>query len=171
MIGGLIVTHGRLAIELLNAAEMIVGEIHHITAVSLGWHDDVDMATTMIQKALDRVRGPDGVLILTDMFGGTPTNICSTFLDPGTVEVVIGHRLGLHARAAAKLVQLSSQYQSTIVLFRSDAANVANSLEADARSILSILLLSAGFGARIGVRADGVDENQAVDTICEYLAG
>ena len=93
MIGGLIVTHGRLAIELLNAAEMIVGEIHHITAVSLGWHDDVDMATTMIEKALERVKGPDGVLILTDMFGGTPTNIASTFLDPGKVEVVTGVNL------------------------------------------------------------------------------
>ena len=83
-------------------------------------------------------------------------------------EVVIGHRLGIHARAAAKLVQLSSQYQSTIVLFRSDAEK---DLEADARSILSILLLSAGFGTTVGVRADGVDENQAVDTICEYLTG
>jgi mannose PTS system EIIA component len=93
MIGGLIVTHGRLAIELLNAAEMIVGEVHHITAVSLGWHDDVDMATSMIEKAIERVKGPEGVLILTDMFGGTPTNIASTFLDPGKVEVVTGVNL------------------------------------------------------------------------------
>jgi mannose PTS system EIIA component len=93
MIGGLIVTHGRLAIELLNAAEMIVGEIHHITAVSLGWHDDVDMATGMIEKALERVKTPDGVLILTDMFGGTPTNICSTFLDQDNVEIVTGVNL------------------------------------------------------------------------------
>jgi phosphocarrier protein HPr len=83
-------------------------------------------------------------------------------------EVVIGHRLGLHARAAARLVQLSSQYQATIVLFRCDSENPA---EADARSILSILLLSAGFGSKLGVRADGVDEQQAVETICEYLAG
>jgi mannose PTS system EIIA component len=93
MIGGLIVTHGRLAIELLNAAEMIVGEVHHVTAVSLGWHDDVDMATSMIEKAIERVKGPEGVLILTDMFGGTPTNIASTFLDPGKVEVVTGVNL------------------------------------------------------------------------------
>ena len=83
-------------------------------------------------------------------------------------EVVIGHRLGLHARAAARLVQLSSQYESTIVLVRSDAANI---LEADARSILSILLLSAGFGSRVNVKAEGVDEDQAVETICEYLTG
>jgi len=83
-------------------------------------------------------------------------------------EVVIGHRLGIHARAAARLVQLSSQYQSTIVLFRSDSANT---IEADARSILSILLLSAGFGSKLNVRAEGVDEDEAVEAICEYLTG
>ena len=83
-------------------------------------------------------------------------------------EVVIGHRLGIHARAAARLVQLSSQYQSSIVLFRSDSANL---IEADARSILSILLLAAGFGSKVSVRAEGVDESQAVESICEYLAG
>lgn len=120
MIGGLIVTHGRLAIELLNAAEMIVGEIHHIAAVSLGWHDDVDMATTMLEKALERVKTPDGVLILTDMFGGTPTNIASTFLDNGKVEVVTGVNLpmliklaqmeaGRDLKTAARLVKEQGQ--------------------------------------------------------------
>jgi PTS system mannose-specific IIA component len=125
MIGGLIVTHGRLAIELLNAAEMIVGEIHHITAVSIGWHDDVQTATGMIQKALERVQGPDGVLILTDMFGGTPTNIASTFLDPEKIEVVTGVNLpmliklvpsgeGENLAAAAKMVK--EQGQSSIYI-------------------------------------------------------
>jgi PTS system mannose-specific IIA component len=93
MIGGLIVTHGRLAIELLNAAEMIVGEIHGVTAVSLGWHDDVETAASMVKNALERVRTPGGVLILTDMFGGTPTNIASTFLEQEKVEVVTGVNL------------------------------------------------------------------------------
>jgi PTS system mannose-specific IIA component len=125
MIGGLIVTHGRVAIELLNAAEMIVGEIHHITAVSLGWHDDVDMATSMIEKALERVKGTDGALILTDMFGGTPTNISSTFLDQDKVEVVTGVNLpmviklaqigeGQTLAAAAKIVR--EQGQSSIYM-------------------------------------------------------
>src|ERR1043165_8237851 len=100
MIGGLIVTHGRLAIEVLNAAEMIVGEVHHITALSLGWHDDPDTATTMIEKALERVKGSDGVLILTDMFGGTPTNISSTFLDQEKVEVVTGVNLPMVIKLA-----------------------------------------------------------------------
>jgi phosphocarrier protein HPr len=83
-------------------------------------------------------------------------------------EVVIGHRLGIHARAAARLVQLSSQFQSTIVLFRADSSIT---VEADARSILSILLLSAGYGSKVNVRADGLDEDKAVDSICEYLTG
>jgi len=105
MIGGLIVTHGRLAIELVNAAEMIVGEIHGIAAVSLGWHDDVDTATTMIRNALDRVRTPDGVLILTDMFGGTPTNIASTFLAQQNVEIITGVNLPM----LIKLAQTQSE--------------------------------------------------------------
>src|SRR3954470_15635566 len=125
MIGGLIVTHGRLAVELLNAAEMIVGEIHHITAVSLGWHDDVGTATTMIEKAMSRVTTPEGVLILTDMFGGTPTNIASTFLDQDKIEVVTGVNLpmliklaqigeGENLATAAKMV--GEQGQSSIYI-------------------------------------------------------
>lgn len=83
-------------------------------------------------------------------------------------QVVIGHRLGLHARAAAKLVQLSSRFQSNIVLWRADS-NTA--VQADARSILSILLLSAGYGSKVSVRAEGEDEEQAIESICEYLSG
>ena len=86
-------------------------------------------------------------------------------------EVVVGHRLGLHARAAAKLVQLASQFQCNIVIFRADGTNVASPIEADARSILSILLLSAGYGSRLSVRAEGTYEEQALNRICEYLAG
>ena len=83
-------------------------------------------------------------------------------------EVVIGHRLGLHARAAAKLVKLSSRYKSNIELFRNEPGK---DVTADARSILSILFMAAGFGAHVIVRADGVDELEALDNICEYLKG
>ena len=83
-------------------------------------------------------------------------------------EVLVGHRLGLHARAAARGVQLSSQYQCVISLLRDDRGN---RIEADARSILSILLLAAAHGSALLVRADGSDENEAVDCICEYLKG
>ena len=99
---------------------MIVGEIHHITAVSIGWYDDVQTATGMIQKALERVQTPDGVLILTDMFGGTPTNIASTFLDHEKIEVVTGVNLpmliklaqigeGENLASAAKMVREQGQ--------------------------------------------------------------
>ena len=90
-IGGVIVSHGQLATELLSAAETIVGSIDHITAVSIGWHDDVDIAREEIARSIDRVDRGGGVLILTDMFGGTPTNIAATFL--GTerpVEIITG---------------------------------------------------------------------------------
>ncbi len=82
-------------------------------------------------------------------------------------EVVIGHRLGLHARASARLVRLSENFSSEISLSRADANSDA---EADARSILGILLLAAGQGTRVRVRAEGNDEQEAVDAICQYLA-
>jgi len=81
--------------------------------------------------------------------------------------VVIGHRLGLHARAAAQLVQLSAQFRSNIVLIRDGEQPV----EADARSILSILLLAAGHGSTLNVRTDGADEDEALERVCEYLSG
>ena len=86
-------------------------------------------------------------------------------------QIAIGHRMGLHARAAAKLVQLTSRFKSDIVLFRTDSNGGGNSREADARSILAILLLAAGHGSMVAVRASGSDEAEAVDCICEYLKG
>ena len=83
-------------------------------------------------------------------------------------EVIVGHRLGLHARAAARVVQLSARFHCSISLFRNDHGK---NIEADARSILSILLLAAAHGSALVVRADGTDENEAVDSICEYLKG
>ena len=92
-IGGVIISHGQLANELLAAAEMIVGQVAHVTAVSMGWHDDVDAARDEIERAISRVSKGSGVLLLTDMFGGTPTNIASMFLAEGEVEVVTGVNL------------------------------------------------------------------------------
>ena len=83
MIGVVVVTHGQLAIELVNAAEMIVGDLPQFTAVSIGWHDDVNDAREDIVQAIERVRGEEGVLLLTDMFGGTPSNLGMTFLEEG----------------------------------------------------------------------------------------
>ena len=101
-IAGVIVTHGHLAGELLAAAEMIVGPISFITAVSIGWHDDVDAARDEVQRAITRVSQGVGVLLLTDMFGGTPTNIASMFLDDNNVEVVTGVNLPMVIKLAGQ---------------------------------------------------------------------
>jgi len=99
-VSGVIVTHGQLASELLAAAEMIIGPISHIAAVSIGWHDDVDAARDEVQRAITRVSQGAGVLLLTDMFGGTPTNIASMFLEEGVIEVVTGVNLPMVIKLA-----------------------------------------------------------------------
>ena len=104
-VAGVIVTHGNLAGELLAAAEMIVGPISHIAAVSIGWHDDVTVAREAIAATIERVRGPVGVLILTDMFGGTPTNLGLSFLETDRVEVITGVNLAM----LIKLARVSQQ--------------------------------------------------------------
>ena len=101
-IAGVVVTHGQLANELLAAAEMIIGPIAHISAVSIGWHDDVDAARDEIERAITRVSEGRGVLVLTDMFGGTPTNIASMFLAEGEVEVVTGVNLPMVIKLASQ---------------------------------------------------------------------
>ena len=96
------VTHGQLAVELLNAAEMIVGDLPRFTAVSIGWHDDTDDARQEIAEAVTKVRqGQEGqaVLIVTDMFGGTPSNLAMTFLGQD-VEVITGVNLPMLIKLA-----------------------------------------------------------------------
>ena len=100
MIGALVVTHGHLGQELVAAAEMIVGEISHIQAVSIGWHDDVNDAQKDIEKHISEVDSGSGVLLLTDMFGGTPSNIALSFHNPGTVDVVTGVNLPMIIKIA-----------------------------------------------------------------------
>jgi mannose PTS system EIIA component len=102
MIGALVVTHGHLGRELVAAAEMIVGEISHIRAVSIGWHDDVNDARKEIEKHIVEVESGTGVLILTDMFGGTPSNIALSFHDPGKMDVVTGVNLPMIIKIASQ---------------------------------------------------------------------
>jgi PTS system mannose-specific IIA component len=102
MIGALVVSHGQLAQELLAAAEMIVGEISHIQAVSIGWHDDVNEARSEIERRIAEIASSAGVLILTDMFGGTPSNIAFSFHEPGKVDVVTGANLPMIIKIASQ---------------------------------------------------------------------
>jgi len=100
MIGVVVVTHGQLASELLNAAETIVGDLPRFAAVSIGWHEDTQDAREEISQAVDRVQQGDGVLILTDMFGGTPANLAMTFLSEQKVEVLTGVNLPMLIKIA-----------------------------------------------------------------------
>jgi mannose PTS system EIIA component len=109
-VGVVVVTHGQLATELLNAAEMIVGDLPHFTAVSIGWHEDVDQAREEIGAAIERVRAkvgtpeaPGGVLVLADMFGGTPANLGVTYLETNKVELVTGLNLAMLMKLARPL--------------------------------------------------------------------
>src|SRR5688500_9398031 len=101
MIGVVVVTHGQLATELVNAAETIVGDLPNFSAVSIGWHEDVQDARGEIAAAIERVKAPGGVLIATDMFGGTPSNLGITFLADDAVEVVTGVNLPMLIKAAS----------------------------------------------------------------------
>src|SRR5690606_3700517 len=101
-IGVVVVTHGQLATELLNATETIMGDLPRFAALSVGWHDEVTVAREALGRAIDRVNdeGRVPVLILTDMFGGTPSNIALSFLREGQVEVVTGVNLAMLIKLA-----------------------------------------------------------------------
>ena len=101
MIGVVVITHGQLATELVHAAETIVGDLPNFTAVSIGWHEDVQDAREAIAAAIDRVRQPGGVVLATDMFGGTPSNLGITFLEQDKVEIVTGVNLPMMIKAAS----------------------------------------------------------------------
>ena len=93
MIGGIIVSHGKLAEELLNALTIILGEAINIEAISIGWYDDVEESKKKINQSLKRVNQKNGVVIFTDMFGGTPSNLSFSFLKDNQVEIVTGVNL------------------------------------------------------------------------------
>lgn len=105
MIGIVVVTHGDLAAELVKAARTIVGDIPRIASVSIGWSDDMHSAREAIERALVEVG--EEVLVLTDMFGGTPTNVSLPFLSP-QVEIVTGVNLPM-------LIKLSGQREGDLL--------------------------------------------------------
>ncbi|MEH6754676.1 MAG: PTS sugar transporter subunit IIA [Alphaproteobacteria bacterium] len=105
MIGLVLVTHGRLANEFLAALEHVVGKQENIEAISIGADDDMEVRRGDIVEALARVGSPDGVVVLTDMFGGTPSNLAISIMDaPGgnvPVEVIAGVNLPMLIRLAS----------------------------------------------------------------------
>jgi len=117
MIGIVIVTHSRLGEALIEAAELIVGgPPEAATAVSIDLTQNVDRLRQKIADGIRRVHSADGVLILTDMFGGTPSNLSYSFLEEGRVEVLSGVNLpmlikALSARTKRPLPDLAAELE------------------------------------------------------------
>ena len=101
-VGGVLVSHGQLATELLAAAETVIGNLSHIVAVSIGWHDDVELAKAEVSRAIKKVSQGKGVILLTDMFGGTPTNISAMFIEENDIEIVTGVNLPMVIKLASQ---------------------------------------------------------------------
>ncbi len=93
MIGILVVAHCELARELINAARMITGDTKKVEGISMNMQEDAQGLVNKIKKSLSRINEGSGVLILTDMFGGTPSNISLSFLEEKKVEIVTGVNL------------------------------------------------------------------------------
>lgn len=100
LVGALVVTHGQLGQELVSAAQAIVGEISHMAAVSIGWNDDVEESKKKIEQGVSEVDQGKGVIILTDMFGGTPSNLSLSLLKSNELEIVTGVNLPMVIKLA-----------------------------------------------------------------------
>ena len=101
MIGLVLVTHGQLATEFRAALEHVVGHQDAFEALSIGADDDMEVRRRDIMEAVERVDDGSGVILLTDMFGGTPSNLAISVMDPGRVEVVAGVNLPMLIKLAS----------------------------------------------------------------------
>jgi PTS system mannose-specific IIA component len=100
MIGLVLVTHGRLAVEFRSALEHVVGPQRQIETVTIGPDDDVERCRKDIIEAIERVDTGEGVAVLTDMFGGTPSNLAISAMDNGDIEVLAGANLPMLVKLA-----------------------------------------------------------------------
>ncbi len=118
MIGIVIVTHGQLAKELRRATEHVVGEQSNMATVCIGPDDDMERRRDEIRSAVKSVNANKGVIILTDMFGGTPSNLAISMLEEGAVEVVAGVNLPM-------LIKLSQARRGSSLLAAAETAKDA----------------------------------------------
>jgi PTS system mannose-specific IIA component len=100
MIGLIIVTHGNLAREFVAALEHVVGPQQQIATISIAPNDDMEERRNAIIAAVKKVESGEGVIILTDMFGGTPSNLAISVMDSGSVEVIAGVNLPMLVKLA-----------------------------------------------------------------------
>ena len=134
MIGLVLVTHGKLAVEFRSALEHVVGAQSQIETISIGPDDDIERRRHDIVDAVGKVNSGSGVIILTDMFGGTPSNLAISVMETGKTEVIAGVNLPMLIKLAS-LRQTESLARA--VLGAQEAGrkyiNVASQLLADAR--------------------------------------
>ena len=100
MIGIVVVSHGKISEEMVNATKRIIPDAKHLFGVAVESDDPPEQIRQQIGKAIETVDSGNGVLILTDMFGGTPSNICLSFLDLNNVEVLSGFNLPMLIKLA-----------------------------------------------------------------------
>jgi len=101
MIGMVLVTHGRLAVEFRAAMEHVVGPQRQVETITIGPDDDMDQRRRDILAAVEAVDTGDGVVILTDMFGGTPSNLAISVMNGGKTEVIAGINLPMLIKLAS----------------------------------------------------------------------
>ena len=118
MIGLVLVTHGRLAEEFRSAVEHVVGQQDNFETVSIGPDDDMEKRRRDIVDAVARVDQGVGVVVLTDMFGGTPSNLAISVMEAGRIEVIAGMNLPM-------LIKLSSVRRGGDLAFAVEEAQVA----------------------------------------------
>ena len=134
MIGMVLVTHGRLAVEFIAALEHVVGAQRNITAVCIGPEDDMERRRQDILRAIAEVDDGQGVVLLTDMFGGTPSNLAISVMDKAKIEVIAGINLPMLIKLAGlrETETLASAVRAAQEAGRK-YINVASQLLADAR--------------------------------------
>lgn len=101
MIGLVLVTHGNLANEFISAMQHVVGKQEQIAAVCIGPEDDMEMRRSEIMKKVEEVNDGSGVVVLTDMFGGTPSNLAISIMDRAKVEIIAGVNLPMLIKIAS----------------------------------------------------------------------
>lgn len=101
MIGLVVVSHGNLAVELVKVTELILGQQEQLVGLSLAPDEEIEAMKERIAKAIKEVNKGQGVIVLTDMFGGTPSNLSLTFLEEGKCEILSGFNLPMLLKLAS----------------------------------------------------------------------
>jgi PTS system mannose-specific IIA component len=130
MIGIVIVTHCQLGEALIGAAEFIIGHRpESLESVSIDLNENAEKLRNKISKGIKNVKGQDGVLILTDMFGGTPSNLSYSFLEEGRIEVLSGVNLPILIQAASMRKKMKlDEFVSNLESFGKKSISLASGI-------------------------------------------